>query len=37
MLFPWKSIWYAKATKMVSFFVWTTAWGKILNGDHLIK
>ena len=37
MLFPWKSIWYAKATKRVSFFVWTAAWGKIPTGDHLMK
>ena len=37
MLFPWKSIWYAKATKRVSFFVWIVAWGKIPTGDHLIK
>ena len=29
MLFPWKSIWYAKAIKRVSFFVWTATWGKI--------
>lgn len=36
MMFPWKSIWCAKATKRVSSFVWTAAWGKIPTGDHLI-
>jgi hypothetical protein len=33
--FPWKSIWRVKAPKRVSFFVWTTALGKILTHDNL--
>jgi hypothetical protein len=33
--FPSKSIWRVKAPKMVSFFVWTTALGKILIHDNL--
>jgi len=31
--FPLWSIWGTKATKGVSFFVWTAAWGKILIFD----
>lgn len=34
--FPWKSIWFLKVPKKVSFFVWTT-WGKILTCENLIK
>jgi hypothetical protein len=33
--FPWKSIWLVKALLRVSFFVWTTALGKILTHDNL--
>jgi len=33
--FPWKSIWRVKAPKRVSFFVWITAFGKILTHDNL--
>lgn len=28
--YPWKTVWHVKAPKMLSFFVWTTAWEKIL-------
>ena len=35
--FPWKAIWRVKAPWRVSFFVWTTALGKILTGDNLFK
>jgi len=35
--FPWKSIWRVKAPPMVSFFVWTTALGKILTHDNLSR
>jgi hypothetical protein len=35
--FPWKSIWSVKAPRQVSSFIWTTAWGKILTNDNLIK
>ena len=37
VFFPWKSIWCVKAPRRVSFFVWTTAWGRILIHDNLIK
>jgi hypothetical protein len=33
--FPWKSIWRVKTPLQVSFFVWTTALGKILMHDNL--
>ena len=35
MVFPWKSIWGAKAPRRVAFFVWTTAWDKILTCENL--
>jgi hypothetical protein len=35
--FSWKSIWCVIAPKRVSFFVWTTAWEKILTCGNLIK
>ena len=35
IIFPWKGIWKVKAHRHVSFFVWTTAWDKILIGDNL--
>lgn len=35
--FPWKSIWGAKAPKRVNFFIWTSAWGKILTNDNLMR
>ena len=28
--YPWKTVWHVKAPKRLSFFVWTTAWEKIL-------
>ena len=34
-VFPWKGIWKVKAPRRVSFFVWTTAWDRILTGDKL--
>ena len=33
--FPWKGIWKVKAPRCVSFFVWTTAWDRILTRDIL--
>ena len=35
IVFPWKGIWKIKAPRCVSFFVWTTAWDRILTGDNL--
>ena len=35
--FPWKSIWYVKAPKRVSFFSWIIARGRILTIDNLVK
>ena len=35
IIFPWKGIWKVKAPTHVSFFVWSTAWEKILTGDIL--
>ena len=35
IVFPWKGIWKVKAPQHVSFFVWTTAWDRILKGDNL--
>ena len=35
MVFPWKGIWKIKAPCCDSFFVWTTAWDRILTGDNL--
>ena len=35
IVFPWKGIWKVKAPWLVSFFVWTAAWDRILMGDNL--
>ena len=35
IVFPWKGIWKVKASRRVSFFVWTVAWDRILTGDNL--
>ena len=35
--FPWKIIWGAKAPRRISFFTWTTARGKILTCDNLMR
>ena len=35
--FPWKSIWRVKAPPRVAFFIWSTAWGRILTCDNLKK
>jgi hypothetical protein len=32
--FPWKSIWRVNVPLRVSFFVWTTALGKIMTLDN---
>ena len=37
MSLPWKAIGRVKAPHSVSFFVWTTTWGKILTCDNLIR
>ena len=37
IVFPWKAILGVKAPRRVSFFVWTTALGKILTADNLRK
>ena len=36
-VFPRKSIQCVKVTKMVSFFLWTTAWGGILTINNMVK
>uniref|UniRef100_A0A2N9EHD8 Reverse transcriptase zinc-binding domain-containing protein n=1 Tax=Fagus sylvatica TaxID=28930 RepID=A0A2N9EHD8_FAGSY len=36
VVFPWKSIWKAKAPPRVAFFIWSMAWGKILTSDNLM-
>ena len=36
-MFPYKSIWGAKASKRVNLFIWTAAWGKILTNDNLMR
>jgi hypothetical protein len=33
--FPWKSIWKVKAPPHITFFLWVTAWGRILTVDNL--
>ena len=33
--FPWKPLWKLKVPTKVSFFIWTTAFGKILTVDNL--
>ncbi len=35
--FPWKIIWGVKASRRISFFLWTAARGKILTYDNLMK
>ena len=35
--FPWKAIWRVKAPRRVAFFAWTTAWGRILTYDNLMR
>ena len=37
VVFPWKSIWFVKVLKSVSFFLWTTARDGILTIDNLVK
>ena len=34
VVLPWKGIWRAKASRHVSFFVWSIAWNSI-TGDNL--
>ena len=34
--FPWKGIWKVKVPKMVAFFMWTAAHGRILTLDNLM-
>ena len=35
IIFPWKGVWKVKASRHVSFVVWTTVWDRILTGDNL--
>jgi hypothetical protein len=35
--FLWKIIWRVKAPARVAFFVWTTALGKILTHDKILR
>ncbi len=35
--FPWRAIWRVKAPCRVSFFLWSTAWGRILTCDNLMR
>jgi hypothetical protein len=37
VVFPWRSVWSTKAPKKVAFFIWITAWGKILTYNNLMK
>ena len=37
VVFPWKSIWFVKVLKRVSFSLWTTARDGILTIDNLVK
>ena len=34
--FPWRAIWRVKASRRVSFFMWSVAWGRILTCDNLM-
>ena len=34
IIFPWKGVWKVKASRRVSFFVWTVVWDRILTGDN---
>ena len=36
-VFPWRSVWKAKAPSKVAFFLWTASLGKILTTDNLRK
>ena len=36
-VFPWRSVWQAKAPSRVAFFLWTASLGKILTTDNLRK
>ena len=35
IIFPWKGVWKVKASRCVSFFVWTAVWDRIVTGDNL--
>ena len=35
IIFPWKGVWKVKASRRVSFFVWTAVLDRILTGDNL--
>ena len=35
IIFSWKNVWKVKASRHISFFVWTAVWDKILIGDNL--
>ena len=35
IIFSWKNVWKVKASRRISFFVWTAVWDKILIGDNL--
>lgn len=37
IFFPWKSVWKVKVPPHVAFFLWTTAFGRILTVDTLRK
>ena len=34
IIFSWKNVWKVKASRRISFFVWTAVWDKILLGDN---
>ena len=35
--FPWRTIWKSLAPSKVSFFLWTSALGKVLTTDNIRK
>ena len=37
VLLPWRSIWCSNAPQRVCFFVWSSAWDKILTCDNLMR
>ena len=37
VIFPWKAIWGAHASRRVFFFAWFATWGKILTADNLMR
>jgi hypothetical protein len=37
VLFPWRSIWCSNAPQRLCFFVWSSAWDKILTCDNLMR